>query len=212
MDKNKKINCIVAAILMILFIIITALVVTNNIAWFDDSIYDFIISLRNKPLDLILKTITRLGDTLVIIIIVVATLIFLNKKDRVILGSSTIITATLNQAIKHILQRPRPDHLRLIKQGGFSYPSGHSMIAVCVYGIMIYLINKKVQNKKLKIALSVLLTLLIITIGISRIYVGVHYPSDVLGGFILSTVILLINLTFTDKIYGGILNEKNGDK
>ena len=86
------------------------------------------------------------------------------------------------------------------------------MIAVCVYGIMIYLINKKVQNKKLRISLSILLTLLILTIGISRIYVGVHYPSDVLGGFVLSTVILLINLTFTDKIYGGILNEKDGNK
>ena len=212
MDKNKKINCLVAAILMIIFIIITALVVTNNIAWFDDSVYNFIIGLRSAPLDFILKTITRLGDTVVIIIIVVAALIFLNKKDRVILGSSTIITVTLNQAIKHILKRPRPDHLRLIKQGGFSYPSGHSMIAVCVYGIMIYLINKKVQNKKLRITLSILLTLLILTIGISRVYLGVHYPSDVLGGFVLSTVILLINLTFTDKIYGGILNEKNGNK
>ena len=212
MDKNKKINLLVAAILMMFFIIITALVVTDNIAWFDDSVYNFIIGLRSNPLDFILKTITRLGDTVVIMIIVVLTLIILNKRERVILGSSTIITVTLNQTIKHILQRPRPDHLRLIKQGGFSYPSGHSMIAVCVYGIMIYLINKKVQNKKLKITLSILLTILILAIGISRIYVGVHYPSDVLGGFILSTVILLINLTFTDKIYGGILNEKNGNK
>ena len=212
MDKNKKINLLVAVILMMFFIIITALVVTDNIAWFDDSVYNFIIGLRSNPLDFILKTITRLGDTVVIMIIVVLTLIILNKRERVILGSSTIITVTLNQTIKHILQRPRPDHLRLIKQGGFSYPSGHSMIAVCVYGIMIYLINKKVQNKTLKIALSILLTILILSIGISRIYVGVHYPSDVLGGFILSTVILLINLTFTDKIYGGILNEKNGNK
>ena len=212
MDKNKKTNLLVAAILMMFFIIITALVVTDNIAWFDDSVYNFIMGLRSNPLDFILKTITRLGDTVVIMIIVVLTLIILNKRERVILGSSTIITVTLNQTIKHILQRPRPDHLRLIKQGGFSYPSGHSMIAVCVYGIMIYLINKKVQNKKLKITLSILLTILILAIGISRIYVGVHYPSDVLGGFILSTVILLINLTFTDKIYGGILNEKNGNK
>ena len=212
MDKNKKTNCLVAAILMIIFIIITALVVTNNIAWFDDSVYNFIIGLRSAPLDFILKTITRLGDTVVIIIIVVAALIFLNKKDRVILGSSTIITVTLNQAIKHILKRPRPDHLRLIKQGGFSYPSGHSMIAVCVYGIMIYLINKKIKNKKIKIALSILLTLLILAIGISRIYVGVHYPSDVLGGFLLSLAILILNITFTDKLYRGILNEKNDNK
>ena len=212
MDKKKKFNCILSSILLILFLIITVLVVTNNINWFDDTIYNALISLRNKPLDVFFKTITHLGDTLVILIMVVVTLIFLNKKDRVILGSTTILTVTFNQAIKHILRRPRPEHLRLIKQGGFSYPSGHSMIAICVYGIMIYLINKKVKNKKLKMTLSVILTLLILSIGISRIYVGVHYPSDVLGGFLLAGAILILNITFLDKIYGGILNEKNDNK
>ena len=205
MDKYKKVNCLIAVILMIFFIIVTALVVTNNISWFDDSIYNFIIGFRSNPLDLVLKTITRLGDTIVIMIIVIVTLMFLNKRNR-------ILTVTFNQAIKHILRRPRPEHLRLIKQGGFSYPSGHSMIAICVYGIMIYLINKNIKNKKIKIMLSILLTILILTIGISRIYVGVHYPSDVLGGFLLSGTILILNLTFTDKLYGGILNEKIDNK
>ena len=212
MDKYKKVNCLIAVILMIFFIIVTALVVTNNISWFDDSIYNFIIGFRSNPLDLVLKTITRLGDTIVIMIIVIVTLMFLNKRNRIILGSTTILTVTFNQAIKHILRRPRPEHLRLIKQGGFSYPSGHSMIAICVYGIMIYLINKNIKNKKINIMLSILLTILILTIGISRIYVGVHYPSDVLGGFLLSGTILILNLTFTDKLYGGILNEKIDNK
>lgn len=212
MDKKKLTSCIISGVLLLLFSLITLLVITNNITWFDDSIYDFLIGFRSNALDTLLKTITHLGDTVVIMIIVVIMLIFLNKKDRIILGSSTILTVGLNQGIKHLLRRPRPDHLRLIKQGGFSYPSGHSMIAICVYGIMIYLINKKVENKIIKITLTTLLTLLIITIGISRIYVGVHYPSDVVGGFSLSLVILILNLTFTDKLYGGIINEKNGNK
>ena len=212
MDKKKTKNCIISGALLLLFFIITALVVTNNIAWFDDSIYNFLMGFRNDFLDAFFKTITHLGDTVVIMIIVVVMLIFLNKKNRIILGSTTILTVGLNQGIKHILRRPRPEHLRLIKQGGFSYPSGHSMIAICVYGIMIYLINKNVKNKKIKLTLTILLTILILAIGISRIYVGVHYPSDVLGGFSLSLVILILNLTFTDKIYGGILNEKNDNK
>ena len=145
-------------------------------------------------------------------IIVVVMLIFLNKKNRIILGSSTILTVSINQGIKHLLRRPRPNHLRLIKQGGFSYPSGHSMIAICVYGIMIYLINKKIKNKRIKITLNILLSILILLIGISRIYVGVHYPSDVVGGFSLSLVILILNITFTDKLYGGIINGKNDNK
>ncbi len=212
MAKQKKVNCLISGVLLILFIIMTVLVITDNISCFDDSIYNFIISFRSKPLDLFLKTITRLGDTLVIIVIVAVTLFFINKKNKVLLLSNTILTVASNQGLKYLLRKPRPDHLKLIKQGGFSYPSGHSMIAVCVYGIMIYIINKKVKNKKLKISLSILLTLLIVIIGISRIYVGVHYPSDVLGGFFLATAILILNLTFYDKLYGGIINEKNDNK
>ena len=141
MDKNKKINLITSCVLFLLFILITTFVLTNNITNFDNSIYNFIFGFRNDILDTFCKTITHLGDTVVIMIIVVVLLIFLNKKDRIILGSTTILTVGLNQGIKHLLRRARPDHLRLIKQGGFSYPSGHTMIAVCVYGIIIYLIN-----------------------------------------------------------------------
>ena len=64
----------------------------------------------------------------------------------------------------------------------------------------------------MKKAKSIIISLLILAIGISRIYVGVHYPSDVLGGFLLAGAILILNITFLDKIYGGILNEKNDNK
>ena len=95
--------------------------------------------------------------------------------------------------------RPRPDHLRLIKQNGYSYPSGHSMISIAVYGFLIYYVYHKVKNKALKIALIILLSLLIILIGISRIYVGVHYPSDVLGGYTLSLLIIIVVILGVDK-------------
>ena len=73
------------------------------------------------------------------------------------------------------------------------------MIAVCVYGTLIYLVHKKVKNKKIKILLEVLLTLLILLIGISRIYVGVHYPSDVLTGYLISIIILIVNISVLEK-------------
>ena len=73
------------------------------------------------------------------------------------------------------------------------------MIAVCVYGTLIYLVHKKVKNKKIKILLEVLLTLLILLIGISRIYVGVHYPSDVLTGYLISIIILIVNISALEK-------------
>ena len=110
-----------------------------------------------------------------------------------------IISVVSNQVIKYIIRRDRPSVLKLIKQGGYSYPSGHSMIAVAVYGLLIYFVLKKVKNKSWKYGLSFLLVVLIVSIGVSRIYVGVHYASDVLGGFILATAELLLLINFTKK-------------
>ena len=84
---------------------------------------------------------------------------------------------------------------RLVTQGGFSYPSGHTMVSLCLYGVLIYFVITKVKNKALKILLATILTIMILLIGISRIYVGVHYPSDVLGGFLCSTVIIIVSIT-----------------
>ncbi len=186
-------------ILLVVFILITTLVVTNNISSFDDNIYNMIFNLRNNLLDLFFKTITLCANTIPIICIVIILLLIVKDKYRYVLGITTITTLLSNQLIKHIIMRPRPDHLRLIKQNGYSYPSGHSMISIAVYGFLIYYVYHKVKNKALKIALIILLSLLIILIGISRIYVGVHYPSDVLGGYTLSLLIIIVVILGVDK-------------
>ena len=83
---------------------------------------------------------------------------------------------------------------------GYSFPSGHSMISAAFYGFLIYLIYKKVKNKKLKITLIIVLSILIVSIGISRIYLGVHYTSDVLGGFLLSISYLILYTNIVNSI------------
>jgi undecaprenyl-diphosphatase len=150
-----------------------------------------------------MKIITKFGNTMTILIVVIILMIILNKKEGIMLGISTVDTVLINQIIKYIIRRPRPSHLRLIKQGGYSFPSGHAMISIAVYGFLIYIINKKIENKKLKIILTVLLTLLIILIGISRIYVGVHYPSDIIAGYSISLAILILNITLCNKYLRG---------
>jgi undecaprenyl-diphosphatase len=139
-------------------------------------------------------------------------MIILNKKEGIILGVSTVNTVLINQIIKYIIRRARPDHLRLIKQGGYSFPSGHAMIAIAVYGFLIYLVYKKISNKKIKIPLIILLTIIIISIGLSRIYVGVHYPSDILGGYVISLAILILNITLCSKYLRGNKYDKDGCK
>ena len=110
-----------------------------------------------------------------------------------------MIITILNQLLKRILQRPRPTEYRIIEETGYSFPSGHSMISMAFYGYLIYLIYKYVKNKYVKWTSIVLLSILICSIGISRIYLGVHYTSDVLGGFLISISYLVIYISDVNK-------------
>lgn len=207
----KKKNILIG-ILLIVFTSLTILVFTNNIKIFDSSIYNFLISFRNNYLDTFMKIITKSANTILIIIILAILVFILKKDDGYLLVMNTICVVSANQILKHILRRVRPDHLRLVKEKGFSYPSGHAMVSIAVYGILIYLVNKNIKNKPLKIILTILLSLLILLIGLSRIYVGVHYPSDVLSGYILATIITLLVIDYYNTHFRGNKNDKNGSK
>ena len=122
-----------------------------------------------------------------------------NKKIGISILSNVAIVTVLNQLIKRILQRPRPTEYRIIEETGYSFPSGHSMVSMAFYGYFIYLIYKYVKNKYVKWISIILLSLLICLIGISRIYLGVHYTSDVLGGFLISISYLIIYISAANK-------------
>ncbi len=208
--KKRKIT---GLILLIGFIVLTILLLTNNISSFDDFIYKYFFQMRNTFFDIFFIFFTRLGDVIPVTIITICLLMIFNKEDRYILGSSMIITLLINQGLKYIIQRPRPPlEERLISQSGYSYPSGHSMMAMCLYGVLIYLINTKLKNRKHKIILTIVLSIIILLIGVSRIYVRVHYPSDVLGAYLLTILILIINITLINNHIRGNMNEKDDDK
>lgn len=148
----------------------------------------------------IAKFITNFGGAVYLIgIAIILFIVIKNKKIGIAIISNLGIVTILNQLLKRILQRPRPEEFRIINESGYSFPSGHSMISMAFYGFVIYLIYKYVKNKYLKWTLITILGMLIVSIGVSRIYLGVHYTSDVLAGFLIAISYLIIYISMVNK-------------
>ena len=115
----------------------------------------------------------------------------------VVFGSSI-----LNLLLKWVFQRARPDINRLIEITGYSYPSGHSMGAFSFYSVLAYLLWRHIDSRAGRGALIAVSIVMILSIGLSRIYLGVHYPSDIVGGYLASCAWL---------VRDPILREKDGE-
>lgn len=199
MSKNK-LNLVIG--LSIIFVILMISVIFGWTEGFDTFVYESIISLRCDFLDKFFKFITDLGDTLFIVGLVVGVVLVLRNSVGYLYATLAIDTVITNFIFKQLIRRDRPDVLKLIKQGGFSFPSGHSMISMSMYGMLIYLCYKKIKNKYIKWIICSLLGILILSIGLSRVYLGVHYISDVLGGFILSFIMVVLYTELINKFLG----------
>lgn len=190
---KKNLPWIILLICMIAFFAIIEDVLDNEIWIFDDISYKTVSTMISNPVTSIFKIITNLGGAIGIITTTILILIFMkHKKYKFYIVFNLVMVITLNQMIKYIVQRPRPVEHRIIDQFGYSFPSGHSMVSMAFYGFLVYLIYKNVNNKFLKWGLCTSLSFLILLIGISRIYLGVHYASDVIGGFCLSIAYLIV--------------------
>lgn len=197
---NKK--YILLIFLILLFIIDLILVISNMTVGFDTAVYNTIRSINNEFFDTFFKVITTFCDPIILILLLAIIFINLNKKYGKNLLSIIVFGSVVNFIIKNIIGRERPSVLRLVDAGGYSFPSAHSMISVMFYGYLIYIINKKISNKMLRNSLEILLSVLILFICVSRIYVGVHFASDVIGGMILGLALLMLYILLCKKLGG----------
>ena len=196
--ENKK--WLILSACIFIFTIILEDVCDNEIIKFDTRVYELISKLKNNNITTILKLITNLGGVYILITdTIILGILIKNIKVKLAIIINIIIITIFNQLLKYIVQRPRPIENRLIRESGYSFPSGHSMISMAFYGYLIYLIYKYVKNKYIKWISIVLLSILICSIGVSRIYLGVHYTSDVLGGFFISISYLIIYISAVNK-------------
>ena len=195
MKKNikKNLRWILLIACLIVFFVILEDVLDKEINQFDSNIYKFISYGISNTVTIIAKVITTIGSAYVIIPVCIITAICLWKKKQ---GKYIIINLLIvflsNQILKKIIERPRPEGFRIVEESGYSFPSGHSMVSMAFYGLFIYFIYNNIENKYIKWTSIVLISILIILIGISRIYLGVHYASDVFAGFCLSLAYLAL--------------------
>ena len=124
--------------------------------------------------------------------------IILKKKYKLlIIVLSSISSVIINNLVKIIVKRERPDYLRMVMEKSYSFPSGHAMISVLFFGSIIYLVNK--HNLKYKKLITFSLSTFILLIGISRIYLGVHYLTDVVGGYLLGFIVLFLIICLFER-------------
>lgn len=204
--KKSNTKWLLFFICLVLFLFILEDVFDNEIMVMDVNGYQFISdNFINENITPIMKGITLLGSAIFFIPFIIFLLIFIkNNYLRLSISINIILITLLNQILKFVIQRPRPTQYRIVDASGYSFPSGHSMVSMAFYGFLIYLIYRYLKNKYLKTILILILSVVIVLIGISRIYLGVHYTSDVCAGFLLSLSYLIVYIHYIENW----LNEK----
>ena len=173
----------------------------NIINSIDTNVYNLITRIMSTDITTMMIFISYLGSAVTLITLSIAFIFVLkNKKNAGYIVLNLTLVCLLNRILKTIVARPRPSVLRLVVEKGYSFPSGHAMVSMGFYGFLIYLVCVNIKNKKVKYPLIVLLGLLILSIGLSRIYLGVHYFTDVIGGFIIAIIYLVVFIKFIYKI------------
>lgn len=198
---------LVALLVNVLMIVqLSATLIREEFFSFDKAVSSTVRSFSSEKMDAVMLFITELGSsfTLGTLLLVGMILLFLKRKDRLASLFFFLVVAgggLVNSLLKNLFERERPNVNRLIEIDGFSFPSGHSMGSMLFYGFLVYLLFRSKQRMQRKIGLGILLSIIILLIGISRIYLGVHYPSDVLAGFIAGFIWLCICIIVLEAAY-----------
>lgn len=178
-----------ACVLLIGFVLLSQSLSSNWLKEFDESIGSSVRSLRSDGVTPVALFFTIMGKAITefIVFVVVALILlikFKHKWETLVLLIGVLTAWGLNQLLKDLFQRDRPTGMRLIEEDSFSFPSGHAMVSILFYGLIGYLLWVNVRRVwKAAWLIPVVTIVVVVCIGLSRIYLGVHYPSDVLAGF-----------------------------
>ena len=204
--KDKQTYLTKGSFALLLFVILGYIVkfYPDMLIGFDQPIQTAIRGDLPDFLTILFRTITHLIDIPVIITwVLIVAFIFYRKQWKLesylMLGNLTL-AGILIVTFKNIYQRPRPEILHLVEEKGFSFPSGHSLAVTIMVGTLIVIFSQRIKNQLWKRIVQILLGLYLVSVLISRVYLGVHYPSDVLASLCVGLGVLFIEFPFYDKL------------
>lgn len=146
-----------------------------------------VMHIRAAWLTPIMQSISDLAHPVVLVVMLLVIEVFAPGRRPGLCAAVNLVLATLlNLLLKTLIQRPRPEGYRLVAESGFSFPSGHSMVAMAFYGLLIWMVWRYEKDSLVRRLGVIGFGLVIVLVGLSRIYLGVHYASDVLAGFCAS--------------------------
>ena len=199
---NRYVKVFIICVCLVIFSVISIYVVKGLDIYLDSFIHEIIYNnMVSAGMTSFMKIISMFGSGYIIsITCLIIMIIIKDNRERLNIIMCLLLSSVFNNIVlKGIFRRDRPIYM-MIKKGGYSFPSGHSMVSTVFYGYLIYLVYKYIDNKIIKNILICLLIIMILLICFSRIYLGVHYFSDVIGGISIGLLFLICFIHFNKKI------------
>ena len=155
---------------------------------FDEATRAFVHQFASPPFTQIMRGISFLGSTIFLTsltaLFVVGFAVRQWRREAILMGITMAGAALLDVTLKYAFHRARPvPYFDIVAPRSYSFPSGHALASFCCYGALAAILSPRIKSPPIKAALWIVCALLVLAIGFSRIYLGVHYPTDVLAGY-----------------------------
>ncbi len=201
--QNRR--TIIVAVCAIVFVTLLEDVLAGDLMRIDQAAYALVVEgLRSDWLTPIMEAFSTLAEPLTLVALWLMIAAFApGRRPGACCALNLVLVVALNQALKFAIQRPRPEGFALAAETGFSFPSGHSMAAMAFFGLLVWIVWSYRQDRLVRWCSVAAFSAIIVMIGLSRIYLGVHYASDVIGGFCVSLAWLALYTRLVAPIFLG---------
>ncbi|TCW55874.1 undecaprenyl-diphosphatase [Bacillus thuringiensis] len=139
---------------------------------------------------------TKVGSAIgIVTTLVISLLVFWRKRyyaAMIVYPVGILITHLVNKGIKEIVKRERPSLNEALDALGYSFPSGHAMLSIMTFGFLAYIIAANLKSVTGKYVITILMGIVIVSIGLSRVILNVHYPTDILAGYCVGGILLIM--------------------